>query len=418
MAEPVFYLRTQFGKGLGESLRNENRVVAETKFSPGIGGYGALHFSLKTVNFSLPEQCEYRPESGAAVGGMAQIFQQESHVGRCIAARAGVMCRIYARLAVQGMYLQTRVIGQTADTGFFKNEAGLFKGVALQRTLVFRKLDPRQDFCEGDEFYRIGQNSPDLLQFVGIVGGKTNPGFHPAKFSEMTETANSPDGNLPKCHEVCTGLILASLRMVKIAELRTEMNTNENEPHNSAQQAENQILKEEMQENRNEEAGSEEAGLPEAAGPVVSELDKAIAESAEWKDKYLRLYAEFDNFRQRTSREKLALVGTATEGLMTELLPVVDDFERSLKAMETAHDVESLREGVDLVYQKMMKILARKGLRAMEAIGQPFDAELHEAITQIPAPEAEQKGKVLDEIEKGYSLNDKTIRFAKVVIGA
>jgi molecular chaperone GrpE len=195
------------------------------------------------------------------------------------------------------------------------------------------------------------------------------------------------------------------------------MNTKENESEKPASETENQVLQQDTPLTiKEEDAG--EADLPQAAGPVVSELEKAVAESAEWKDKYLRLYAEFDNFRQRTSREKLALVGTATEGLMSELLPVVDDFERSLKAMETARDVESLREGVDLVYQKLMKVLARKGLKAMESIGQPFDAELHEAITQIPAPAEEQKGHVLDEIEKGYSLNEKTIRFAKVVIGA
>lgn len=147
-------------------------------------------------------------------------------------------------------------------------------------------------------------------------------------------------------------------------------------------------------------------------------LEKAQAEAADWKDKYIRLYAEFENYRHRTSREKLALVGTATEGLMKDLLPVVDDFERSLKAMETAQDVGSLKEGVDLVYQKFLKVLIQKGLKPMEAIGKDFDAEFHEAITQIPAPGPEMKGKVVDEVEKGYSLQDKTIRFAKVVIGS
>lgn len=155
----------------------------------------------------------------------------------------------------------------------------------------------------------------------------------------------------------------------------------------------------------------------ESENKVESELDKLKNEAADWKDKYIRLYAEFENFRQRTSKEKLALISTATEGLMIEILPVIDDFERSMKAMETASEINSLREGVELVYHKLLKTLNQKGLKPMESIGKPFDAEFQEAITQIPAADPTQKGIVVDEVEKGYTLNDKTIRFAKVVIG-
>jgi molecular chaperone GrpE len=151
---------------------------------------------------------------------------------------------------------------------------------------------------------------------------------------------------------------------------------------------------------------------------IQSEIEKARAEAAEWKDKYVRLYAEFENFRSRTSREKIAMVGTASEGLMKDLLPVIDDFERSLKAMETSDEVSSLKEGVDLVFHKFTGLLHQKGLKAMETIGKPFDADFHEAITQFPAPDPSQKGMVIDELDKGYSLNDKTIRFARVIIGA
>jgi len=151
---------------------------------------------------------------------------------------------------------------------------------------------------------------------------------------------------------------------------------------------------------------------------IQSEIEKAWAEAAEWKDKYVRLYAEFENFRSRTSREKIAMVGTASEGLMKDLLPVIDDFERSLKAMETSDEVSSLKEGVDLVFHKFTGLLHQKGLKAMETIGKPFDADFHEAITQFPAPDPSQKGMVIDELDKGYSLNDKTIRFARVIIGA
>lgn len=156
----------------------------------------------------------------------------------------------------------------------------------------------------------------------------------------------------------------------------------------------------------------------ESENKVESELDKLKNEAADWKDKYIRLYAEFENFRQRTSKEKLALISTATEGLMIEILPVIDDFERSMKAMETASEINSLREGVELVYHKLLKTLNQKGLKPMESIGKPFDAEFQEAITQIPAADPTQKGIVVDEVEKGYTLNDKTIRFAKVVIGS
>lgn len=177
-------------------------------------------------------------------------------------------------------------------------------------------------------------------------------------------------------------------------------------------------------ENQNETINESETVISETsenqaeATETISDSDKLKAEAADWKDKYIRLYAEFENFRQRTSKEKLALIGTATEGLMVDILPVIDDFERSRKAMESANDVASLKEGVDLVYHKLIKTLNQKGLKAMESIGKPFDAELQEAITQIPSPEPGQKGNVLDEVEKGYTLHDKTIRFAKVVIGA
>ena len=162
----------------------------------------------------------------------------------------------------------------------------------------------------------------------------------------------------------------------------------------------------------------ETAEASEIKEETVSELDKLKSEAADWKDKYVRLYAEFENYRQRTSKEKIALISTASEGLVKELLPVIDDFELSQKALEESDDIASLKEGIDLVYQKFIKTLNQQGLKAMESVGKPFDAELQEAITQFPAPTPEQKGMVIDEVEKGYLLKDKTIRYAKVVIGA
>ncbi len=135
------------------------------------------------------------------------------------------------------------------------------------------------------------------------------------------------------------------------------------------------------------------------------------------EDKYLRLYAEFDNYKRRTSAERMELYKTANQEVLLALLPVLDDFERGLKAMQTATEVGPVKEGVELVSNKLKSILISKGLKAMESIGQPFDSDFHEAITKIPAPTEDLKDKVVDEVEKGFFLGDKVIRFAKVVVG-
>lgn len=140
----------------------------------------------------------------------------------------------------------------------------------------------------------------------------------------------------------------------------------------------------------------------------------------EYKDKFLRLYSEFENFRRRTSREKADFLKTANEGLIKDLLPVLDDFERALKSMEEADDTSdsSVKEGVELIYNKFHNVLKNKGLTPIEAMGETFDTEVHEAVTQIPAPSEDMKGKVVDEVEKGYYLGEKVIRFSKVIIGS
>jgi molecular chaperone GrpE len=150
----------------------------------------------------------------------------------------------------------------------------------------------------------------------------------------------------------------------------------------------------------------------------LSELDKSKAELAEAKDKYLRLYSEFENYRRRTSKEKLDLIQTATEGLIGSLLPIIDDFERAEKSISKDSDVKSVQEGMTLIANKFNNALVQKGLKVMESKqGIAFDPEIHEAITQIPAPKAKLKGKVVDVVEKGYFLGEKVVRFAKVVIG-
>jgi len=149
-----------------------------------------------------------------------------------------------------------------------------------------------------------------------------------------------------------------------------------------------------------------------------SAVDKLKEEVALANDKYLRLYAEFDNFRRRTIKEREEARKMEGKDLIVSLLPVVDDFERALRAMENATDIVPVKEGVELIQNKLKNTLAQKGLKEMEAIGEPFDPDLHEAITNIPAPSEAWKGKVIDEMEKGYYLNDKVVRFAKVIVGA
>ncbi|CAG5069551.1 Protein GrpE [Dyadobacter sp. CECT 9623] len=162
----------------------------------------------------------------------------------------------------------------------------------------------------------------------------------------------------------------------------------------------------------------------EITGEVPSEiadtdpLAAAKTEIAELKDKYIRLYADFENFRRRTAKEKLEMISGAGADTVKLILPIVDDFERAKVSFDSSTDVEALKEGVDLIYNKLFKALESKGLKPMESKGATFDAEIHESIAQFPAPSEDLKGKVIDEIEKGYYLNDKVIRYAKVIVGA
>ncbi len=139
---------------------------------------------------------------------------------------------------------------------------------------------------------------------------------------------------------------------------------------------------------------------------------------AESQDKYLRLVAEFDNYRKRTARERMELIMTAGEDTIKGLLNIMDDFERAEKAAETTQDVDSLREGTKLIHQKLMDYLGSKGVKVIEsAVGGDFDTDLHDAVTKFPAPDEAHKNKIIDTVQKGYKLNDKVIRYAKVVVG-
>ncbi|OFX18932.1 MAG: nucleotide exchange factor GrpE [Bacteroidetes bacterium GWA2_31_9] len=177
-----------------------------------------------------------------------------------------------------------------------------------------------------------------------------------------------------------------------------------------------ETLVDEVQNSKETINDSEEnnEGLINEEVDLENEKDQKINEL---HDKYIRLSAEFDNFRRRSIKEKSDYFKNAEEDVLIKILPVVDDFERALKFIDTAKDITSVKDGIKLIYNKFTEFLTQRGIKPIESLNQEFNTDLHEALTKIPAPKDELKGKVVDEIEKGYYLNDKIIRFAKVVIG-
>ena len=157
-------------------------------------------------------------------------------------------------------------------------------------------------------------------------------------------------------------------------------------------------------------ADAAEGGDKAGAG---SDLTAALAE---WQDKFIRLQAEFDNYRKRTMKEKAELIKNGGEKTISAILPILDDLERALNISETSDDVKAMREGIELIYNKFLKVLNQEGLQKIETDGKDFDTDYHEAIALVPAPSEEQKGKILDCVQTGYKLNDKVIRHAKVVV--
>jgi len=152
-------------------------------------------------------------------------------------------------------------------------------------------------------------------------------------------------------------------------------------------------------------------------GQIVDELELLTQKYAELNDKNLRLMAEFDNYRKRTLKERSELIKTAGESVLVNMLPLVDDFERAQKAMESSEDVVAIKEGIDLIYNKFLAFLLQNGIKAIPTESEAFDTDLHEAITTFPAPSEDLKGKIVDCVSKGYTMNEKVIRFSKVVVG-
>lgn len=197
---------------------------------------------------------------------------------------------------------------------------------------------------------------------------------------------------------------------LKLTMQKEKVEEQEKELENENIQEENKVEEQPEQEQEVAAAEEEESEL--------SPEEKLKIEVAEAKDKYLRLYSEFENFRRRTTKEKIDLIGSANKELVENLVPVLDDFERAIKSLEDKEELATAKEGSELIYNKFKKVLESKGLKKMEVEkGADFNDDFHEAITQIPAGD-EMAGKVVDVVENGYFLNDKVVRFAKVVTGA
>ena len=185
---------------------------------------------------------------------------------------------------------------------------------------------------------------------------------------------------------------------------------------------EEELMSEATQDEAAENEEIQEEDVQDSAAPteeekLAQELEEANKVIEEQKDKYLRLSAEFDNYRKRTMKEKAELILNGAEKTIGSILPIVDDFERALKNMETATDVAAVKEGVELIYNKFMSVLGQDGVKVIETKEKPLDTDFHEAIAVIPAPDKSLKGKILDCVQTGYTLNDKVIRHAKVVVG-
>lgn len=210
----------------------------------------------------------------------------------------------------------------------------------------------------------------------------------------------------------------------RIKSIMNNMNSN-NEKESKQEEMGTQNLNAASQEEAKQEedntaqqasVNEEENSLSEEE-KLAQELEQAKAEVEDQKDKYLRLSAEFDNYRKRTMKEKAELILNGGEKSISSILPIVDDFERALQNMHTATDVAAVREGVELIYNKFMTVLGQNGVKVIETKELPLDTDYHEAIAMIPAPSEELKGKIIDCVQTGYILNEKVIRHAKVVVG-
>jgi len=190
----------------------------------------------------------------------------------------------------------------------------------------------------------------------------------------------------------------------------------ENQDKDKMEKAPDEVVVDDVNSTEAAEETAEET-VAEAADTAEDEVVKLKEEVEKEKKEYLFLMAEFDNFRKRTLKEKSELIKNAAESAFKGLLPIVDDFERALKATEGSEDAGAVREGMELIYKKLKKYMEQNGVKEMDPEDKDFDADRHEAISAVPVPDADMKGKILDTVEKGYTINDKVLRHAKVVVG-
>ena len=195
---------------------------------------------------------------------------------------------------------------------------------------------------------------------------------------------------------------------------------NENETTQKNTENKDFTANEELNENAND-CSCEQDNADTLSENQNDDADKMsedmTSQVAEWKDKYIRLAAEYENYRKRTAREKLELISKGGEDVIKSILAIIDDMERALEANEKTQDIDSIREGLTLIYKKLIQTMTQLGVSEIEAVGNELDTDLHEAIAKIPALTPEQKGKIIDVVQKGYKLKDKVVRFAKVVVG-
>ncbi len=180
--------------------------------------------------------------------------------------------------------------------------------------------------------------------------------------------------------------------------------------------AEAEMEEQERADNLSDDSDGQGDKTSQTTGSAAGEAPAAEKEHVDWQDRYVRLAAEFDNYRKRTLREKMELVASGGEDVIKSLLGVMDDMDRAMAAMEKSDDVDSMKQGVALIHQKLLDALRSKGVQEIEAVGAELDTDLHEAVAKFPV-EDERKGKIIDVVQKGYKLKDKVVRFAKVVVG-
>lgn len=187
--------------------------------------------------------------------------------------------------------------------------------------------------------------------------------------------------------------------------------------HLNSQTSKHNTMEEKEMQNNEEMSVEQSAQTDNASSTETAAMELLLQELQEQKEKYIRLYADFDNFKRRNAKERVELIQTAGREVIQSMLEVMDDCDRAEKQIQKSDDLKQIREGIQLVFTKFRSTLQSKGLKEMKSIGEEFNPDVHEAITEIPAPDEGMKGRVVDEVEKGYMLNDKIIRFSKVVVG-